>query len=60
VANGIEFLIVTTWDSIESIRQFAGDEVDIANVPAEARAMMITFDPKAVHYEVVESIGVTI
>lgn len=53
--NGIEFLIITTWENIESIKQFAGDQVDIANVPTEVQEMMIAFDPKAIHYEVVES-----
>jgi heme-degrading monooxygenase HmoA len=53
--NGVEFLVITTWKGVEAIKQFAGDPVDMANVPAEAQAMMITFDQKAIHYEVVES-----
>jgi heme-degrading monooxygenase HmoA len=53
--NGVEFLIITTWKSIEAIKQFAGNPVDTANVPAEAQEMMIRFDQKAIHYEVVES-----
>jgi heme-degrading monooxygenase HmoA len=52
--NGVKFLIITTWERIEAIRQFAGDPVDMANVPAEAQEMMIRFDQKAIHYEVVE------
>jgi heme-degrading monooxygenase HmoA len=52
VAGGVEFLIVTTWESIEAIRQFAGEQVDVANVPAAARAMMVEFDTFARHYEV--------
>ena len=51
VDEGMEFLIVTTWESIEAIRQFAGEQVDVANVPAEARAMMVSFDELARHYE---------
>jgi hypothetical protein len=52
VEEGVEFLIVTVWESMEAIRQFAGEEVDVANVPPEARAMMVTFDAFAKHYEV--------
>ena len=52
VAEGVEFLIITTWDSIEAVRQFAGDQVEVANVPTAARAMMVTFDEFARHYEV--------
>lgn len=53
VEIGVEFLVVTTWDSIESIKQFAGEQVDVANVPPEARAMMVQFDELVRHYEVV-------
>ena len=53
VENGIEFLIITVWDSIDSIKQFAGDQVEIANVPPEAQKMMVKFEPTAKHYEVV-------
>ena len=52
VDEGVEFLIVTVWESIEAVRQFAGEEVDVANVPSEARAMMVTFDAFAKHYAV--------
>jgi hypothetical protein len=52
VAEGMEFLIVTTWESIEAVRQFAGEQVEVANVPPAARAMMMRFDEFATHYEV--------
>jgi heme-degrading monooxygenase HmoA len=55
VDEGVEFLIVTAWESIEAVRQFAGDQVDVANVPAEARAMMVKFDAFARHYAVAGS-----
>ena len=54
VDKGIEFLIITTWNSLESIKAFAGEQVEVANVPPEAREMMVEFDPTARHYEVVE------
>jgi hypothetical protein len=52
VTGGVEFLIVTTWESIKAIKQFAGEQVDVANVPPEARAMMVEFDAFVRHYEV--------
>lgn len=52
VDNGMEFLIVTVWDSLESIKQFAGEQVEVANVPREAQEMMVEYDPYAKHYEV--------
>jgi heme-degrading monooxygenase HmoA len=55
--KGVDFLIVTVWDSIESIRQFAGEDVEAANVPQEAREMMVEFEPRAKHYEVLGGIA---
>ena len=50
---GIEFLIVTTWDSLDAIRAFAGDDVTRAVVPEAAQAMMIQYDQTVRHFEVV-------
>jgi len=54
VADGVEFLIVTEWASLESIRAFAGANVETAVVPENVIAMMIEYDRVVRHYEVVE------
>lgn len=54
VANGVEFLIVTVWESYEPIKRFAGTDPSVAVVPDLVQAMMIEFEKKVVHYEVVE------
>jgi heme-degrading monooxygenase HmoA len=54
LAGGIEFLIITTWESIAVIKQFAGEDIEIAVVPAKVRDMMIAFDETAAHYEIAE------
>jgi heme-degrading monooxygenase HmoA len=54
VFEGIEFRIVTTWDSIDAIRQFAGEDAQRAVVPEAVQEMMVTFDRTVEHYEVVE------
>ena len=54
-STGIEFLIVTIWQSMEAIRQFAGDQTDIAVVPAIVQAMMVDYDRKVAHYEIVDT-----
>lgn len=51
VDGGIEFLIETRWQSIESIRQFAGDDPETAVVPPEAQKLLVKFDKFVVHYE---------
>lgn len=54
-AQGVEFLIVTLWQSIEAIRQFAGDEAEVAVVPTVVQAMMVDYDREVTHYEVVDT-----
>jgi len=53
VASGTEFQVVTVWNSLQEIEAFAGADIEKAVVPAVAQAMMVEFDRKAVHYEVV-------
>jgi len=53
VERGVEFLVVTRWRSLEAIRRFAGDDAEAAVVPDAVQAMMIDFDRRATHFEVV-------
>ena len=52
--RGVEFLVVTRWSSIVAIRQFAGKEVDAAVVPPQVQEMMIEYDRKVRHYEIID------
>lgn len=52
--QGVEFLVVTFWESLDSIRAFAGNDVESAVVPPKARDMMIEYDLKSRHFEVVD------
>ena len=54
VPEGVEFLIVTIWESLEAIRAFAGANIDVAVVPEKAQEMMLDYDRVVRHYEVVE------
>jgi heme-degrading monooxygenase HmoA len=54
LAAGIEFLVVTQWDSLDPIARFAGADLEAAVVPAEVAAMMIEYDRRVRHFEVVE------
>lgn len=53
--GGAEFATLTLWETWESVRDFAGDDYEIAVVPDEARAVLDRFDERSVHYGVVES-----
>ena len=49
----VEFTVVTLWDSLEAIHSFAGGDVAAAVVPTEARALLASYDDRAVHWDVV-------
>ena len=54
LGDGIEFLVLTRWKSMDAIRDFAGSEIDKAVVEPGAVAALIDFDAKVQHYEVIE------
>jgi heme-degrading monooxygenase HmoA len=53
--RGIEFLVVTHWESLESIRAFAGENIKQAVIPEIVRGMMVECDEIVRHYEVCQS-----
>jgi len=53
VDGGVEFLAVTLWNSVDSIRAFAGVDPAVAVVDPEAQAVLTTFDRTVHNYEVV-------
>jgi heme-degrading monooxygenase HmoA len=48
----VEFLAVTLWESLESVRAFAGDSIETAVIEPEARAVLSSFDDFVRHYDV--------
>jgi hypothetical protein len=45
------------FDSLDSVRGFAGPEYERAYVPPAARALLVRFDETSRHYEVRESLS---
>jgi heme-degrading monooxygenase HmoA len=48
----VEFLAFTLWESIETIRGFAGPDPEAAVVEPEARAVLSAYDDFVRHYEI--------
>ena len=48
-----DFVVLTYWTDLLSIEAFAGSDVSVAVVPAEAQALLSDFEPVANHFEVV-------
>jgi len=48
----VEFITIMGFDSIAAVRAFAGEDHEVAVVPAKARALLSRFDERSQHYEV--------
>ena len=48
----VEIVVETNWDSLESIRNFAGPDLEAAVVAPVAAAMLTGFDRRALHSEI--------
>jgi heme-degrading monooxygenase HmoA len=55
LATGVEFQIITVWESLDAIHAFAGEDAEVAVVPPVVRGMMVHFEARASHYEVVHA-----
>lgn len=53
VGEEIEFAVIMTFDSIDTVRAFAGDDYETAYVPPSVREVLTHFDGRSAHYEVV-------
>ncbi len=47
------FITLTFWKDMESIKAFAGEDVETAKYYPEDKDFLLEFEPKVVHYEVV-------
>lgn len=47
------YLLITYWDSYESIRQFAGDDYEKARYYPEDDEYLLEFEPLVSHYEII-------
>ena len=53
----VEFITVLTFDSLETIRAFAGPDYEVAVVPPEARRLLARFDERSQHYDTIIPLG---
>lgn len=53
----VEFVTIMTFDSVEAVRTFAGEDYEKAFVPPAAREVLARFDERAQHYELRTEMG---
>lgn len=52
VGGEVEFITIMRFDSLDAVREFAGEDYEIAVVPPKARAVLAHFDARSQHYEI--------
>jgi heme-degrading monooxygenase HmoA len=57
VSDGVEIIVITLWRSLDSVREFAGADLEQAVVNDEAAALLAEFDRRVRHYELVTKDG---
>jgi hypothetical protein len=55
VNDGVEFVTIMWFDTLDAVRAFAGNEYEVAVVPPEARRLLSRFDDVSAHYQVIET-----
>jgi heme-degrading monooxygenase HmoA len=48
----VEFITIMWFDSINAVRDFAGEDYEQAVVPSAARKLLSRYDERSQHYEV--------
>jgi heme-degrading monooxygenase HmoA len=57
VGDEVEFTTLTWFESVQAIKQFAGEDYEAAHVAPRARELLARFDARCVHSElVIESV----
>jgi hypothetical protein len=54
VEDGTEFQVTTYWHSLDAIKAFAGEDITKAVIPPAAQALMVRYDDRAVHYDIIQ------
>jgi antibiotic biosynthesis monooxygenase (ABM) superfamily enzyme len=48
----VEFVTIMRFDTLDAVRNFAGEDFEAAVVPPRARALLARFDEHSQHYEI--------
>jgi heme-degrading monooxygenase HmoA len=51
VKDEVEFVTITLFDSLDAVREFAGEDYEVAVILPEAHRLLSHFDARSAHYE---------
>ena len=52
IGTQTEFVTLMWFDSLQAVRDFAGEDYETAVVPPAARALLQRFDERSAHYDI--------
>jgi heme-degrading monooxygenase HmoA len=50
--ENVEILVITRWQSMDAIRSFAGDDVEVAVVADAAQRVLLSWDERVRHFAI--------
>ena len=53
----VEFITIMWFESWEAVKQFAGEDYELAYVPDRARKVLARYDERSQHYEIRAKFG---
>ena len=53
----VEFLTIMWFDSFKAVKDFAGEQYEMAVVPPKARQLLSRHDEQSAHYQVIQHPG---
>jgi antibiotic biosynthesis monooxygenase (ABM) superfamily enzyme len=51
----VEFVTIMTFDTLDSVKAFVGEDYEAVYVPERARTVLKRFDDRSMHYEAIET-----
>ena len=52
IPREVEFITIMEFDSLDAVREFAGEDYEMAVVPEKAQAVLSHYDARSQHYEI--------
>lgn len=53
INHEVEFITIMTFESLDAVREFAGEDYEQAVVPEKARKLLSRFDERSQHHEII-------
>jgi len=47
-----EYLVISLWDSMDAVREFAGDQIETSRYYPSDREYLLNLEPEVTHYDV--------